>query len=77
MPLAISKGIGNGLMPMEGVPDESGAVSASNTGEDPVMVEGSGVDVAVAVGMDQLGGSKEDTLNVGDSLANKMNFDAA
>ena len=77
MPLAIWTGIGNGLMPMEGVPDESGAVSASNTGEDPVMVEGSGVDVTVAVGMDQLGGSKEDTLNVGDSLANKMNFDAA
>jgi len=77
MPLAISTGIGNGLMPMEGVPDESGAVSGSNTGEDPVMVEGSGVNVTVAVGMDQLGGSKEDTLNVGDSLASKMNFDAA
>jgi len=41
------------------------------------MVEGSGVNVTVAVGMDQLGGSKEDTLNVGDSLASKMNFDAA
>ena len=65
----LNTGIGNGLMPIpsEGVPDESGAVSASNTGEDHVKVEGSGCD-AVDVGMDQLGGSKED---LGRSLADE------
>jgi hypothetical protein len=55
-------------IPSEGVSDESGTVSASNTGEDPVKVEGSGGDDAVDVGMDQLGGSKED---LGRSLADE------
>jgi hypothetical protein len=66
----LNTGIGNGLMPIpsEGVSDESGTVSASNTGEDPVKVEGSGGDDAVDVGMDQLGGSKED---LGRSLADE------
>lgn len=75
MPLSISTGIGNGLMPC--VPGESGAVSASSTGDDPVKIEGSSVELR----MDQLSGSKEylsrsevitgtsDTLNVDDSLA--------
>lgn len=59
------------------VPDESGAVSASITGDDPVKIEGS----AVELRMYQLSGSKEylsrsevvtgtsDTLKVDDSLA--------
>lgn len=42
---------------MPSVPDKSGAVSASSTGDDPMKVEGSGV--AVDVGMDQFNGSKE------------------